>query len=227
MNILTQNNQASLTSQQIAVLVGSTDSNVKLSISRLIARGVISETPMANGIKAANGITPVHYVFTGEKGKRDSIIVVAQLSPEFTAALVDRWNELEQRAAQPVAPSHQIPQSFAEALQLAANQALKIEQDAPKVSFYDTVAASSSLMTVSDAAKKISMSAQELNKKLIAIGAYDKRRLPKKVFSHDFITKGYGVMKLTEDGYDRNLLTQSGQIYVIGLFSRSRELEAV
>lgn len=35
------------------------------------------------------------YVFSGEQGKRDSIIVVAQLSPEFTAKIVDRWMELE------------------------------------------------------------------------------------------------------------------------------------
>lgn len=82
-------------------------------------------------------------------------------------------------------------------------------------------------MTVSDVAKKMDMSAQALNVKLIEIGAYDKRRLPKKVFSHGFISKGYGAMKLTADGHDRNLLTQAGQIYVIGLFSRSRELEVV
>ncbi|MDZ9105897.1 hypothetical protein SNA67_11120 [Escherichia coli] len=39
-----------------------------------------------------------HYVFEGEQGKRDSIVVVAQLSPEFTARLVDRWRELEETA---------------------------------------------------------------------------------------------------------------------------------
>jgi phage regulator Rha-like protein len=55
------------------------------------------------------------YLFRGEKGKRDSIIVVAQLSPEFTARLVDRWNELE-AAQHPV-----IPQSFSDALRLAAD----------------------------------------------------------------------------------------------------------
>jgi hypothetical protein len=40
-------------------------------------------------------VVPKHYRFTGEQGKRDSIVVVAQLSPEFTARLVDRWQELE------------------------------------------------------------------------------------------------------------------------------------
>lgn len=36
----------------------------------------------------------------GEQGKRDSIVVVAQLCPEFTARLVDRWQELEYRSKQ-------------------------------------------------------------------------------------------------------------------------------
>ena len=107
MNILTQNNQQSMTSQQIAELVETRHSLVKQSIERLVAKGSISQPPLVNGIKAANGVTPTHYVFTGEQGKRDSYVVVAQLSPEFTAALVDRWQELEQQvsASNPVAPA--------------------------------------------------------------------------------------------------------------------------
>lgn len=54
-------------------------------------------------------------------------MVVAQLSPEFTARLVDRWQELEQGAAV------KVPQSFAEALQLAADQAKCIEQQAKQI----------------------------------------------------------------------------------------------
>ncbi|WP_320153006.1 hypothetical protein [uncultured Tolumonas sp.] len=44
--------------------------------------------------------------FSGEQGKRDSIIVVAQLCPEVTARLVDRWQELE---AQVSSKSLQLP----------------------------------------------------------------------------------------------------------------------
>ena len=49
--------------------------------------------------------------------KRDSFVVVAQLCPEFTAKLVDRWQELEARLARPVA----LP-SYAETLRLYADQ---------------------------------------------------------------------------------------------------------
>lgn len=100
MNNLISTN-ASMTSKEIAELVGSREDSVKRTIERLAEKNVISEPPTVDGIKAANGTTPLHYVFTGEKGKRDSIIVVAQLSSEFTARLVDRWKELEDERVKP------------------------------------------------------------------------------------------------------------------------------
>ncbi|PHN43446.1 Rha family transcriptional regulator [Pseudomonas syringae] len=83
-----------MSSQQIADLVGSRHDDVKRSIDRLVARGVISQPPVADGPRSANGVVVQEY----QVCKRDSFIVVAQLSPEFTAALVDRWQELEDGA---------------------------------------------------------------------------------------------------------------------------------
>ena len=48
--------------------------------------------------------------------KRDSLIVVAQNCPEFTAAIVDRWQALENQQNQP----HLFRNLFSEALMLAA-----------------------------------------------------------------------------------------------------------
>ena len=88
------NTELSMTSKEIADLVGAREDNVKRTIERLTNSGVISHPPLEDGAKSANGVIPKHYLFSGEEGKRDSIIVVAQLSPEFTARLVDRWKEL-------------------------------------------------------------------------------------------------------------------------------------
>ena len=44
-----------------------------------------------------NGQTYYEYHLT----KRDSLIVVAQNCPEFTAAIVDRWQALENQQNQP------------------------------------------------------------------------------------------------------------------------------
>lgn len=101
MNELINGNAIKMTSIEIAELVGSRHDKVKQSIERLAARGVIRNPPMVvfekiNNLGLLRGVEV--YVFEGEQGKRDSIIVVAQLSPEFTARLVDRWRELEEAA---------------------------------------------------------------------------------------------------------------------------------
>lgn len=83
---------------EIANLVHKRPDNVKRTIESLVDASIISHPQIEDGIKSANGVVPKVYVFTGEQGKRDSIIVVAQLCPEFTAQIVDRWQELEHRS---------------------------------------------------------------------------------------------------------------------------------
>lgn len=91
------NSNLTMTSREIADLVGSRHDNVRIAIERLAEKGVIALPAMQE--KPTAGRPSLEYVFTGEQGKRDSIVVVAQLSPEFTARLVDRWQELEAQAA--------------------------------------------------------------------------------------------------------------------------------
>lgn len=115
MNILMQNNTQSMTSQQIADLVGSRHDVVRKSIERLATdkpnKPAVIQLPPVTEVKQNQSLSPnsktVVYVFSGEQGKRDSFVVVAQLSPEFTGALVDRWQELEQQvsASSPVTPA--------------------------------------------------------------------------------------------------------------------------
>lgn len=90
---------ATITSREIAELVDSRHDSVKRTVERLVESGVIASPPTVE--KPTAGRPSTEYVFAGEHGKRDSIVVVAQLSPEFTARLVDRWQELEARLAQP------------------------------------------------------------------------------------------------------------------------------
>lgn len=101
-----------MSSREIAELVESRHDDVRRSIKRLAERGVIALPPMAE--KPTAGRPSLEYVFQGEQGKRDSIIVVAQLSPEFTARLVDRWQELEAKVA-PAIPNFSDPAAAARA----------------------------------------------------------------------------------------------------------------
>jgi phage regulator Rha-like protein len=91
MNELMDINVLTMSSDEIANLVESRPNDVKRSIDRLVEKNVISQPPSADGIKSANGVTPKIYLIN----KRDSFVVVAQLSPEFTGRVVDRWLELE------------------------------------------------------------------------------------------------------------------------------------
>ncbi|EOM4402974.1 Rha family transcriptional regulator [Escherichia coli] len=133
MNTAIFNGKASMTSLEIAELVGSQHKDVKRSIERLMDKGIIRSAPMANfeiinnlGLKRNVGA----YIFEGEQGKRDSIIVVAQLCPEFTARLVDRWRELKEQIRKPMS---EIEMVAAMALE-AVRQQKRITQVEEKVS---------------------------------------------------------------------------------------------
>ncbi len=154
----------------------------------------------------------VNYIFSGEQGRLDSITVVAQLSPTFTSALVKRWDELEKQQAQ---PAFQIPQSYGEALQLAANQALQIEQDKPKVDHYNAVVERKGLLNATQVGLKLGMSAIALNRILEEIGVYNKSVKRSRVFKQAFVDKGYGVLKQTEQGQTQSLFTLAGEAWVI------------
>ncbi len=102
------NNKPSMTHKEIAELVGSRPDNVKASIERLVERGVI-HLPVIKVCGRINGLGLEQreeiFVFEDEQGKRDSIVVVAQLCPAFTANLVDRWRELEEERRRTKSPA--------------------------------------------------------------------------------------------------------------------------
>ncbi|HIA7879255.1 TPA: Rha family transcriptional regulator, partial [Escherichia coli] len=128
MNTAIFNGKASMTSLEIAELVGSRHDSVKRAIERIAGRGVIPFPPLVE--KPTAGRPATYYVFEGEQGKRDSIIVVAQLCPEFTARLVDRWRELEEQIRKPMS---EIEMVAAMALE-AVRQQKRITQVEEKVS---------------------------------------------------------------------------------------------
>lgn len=145
-----------MTSREIADLVESRHDDVKRSIERLAERSVITLPPLAEVSNPGLGprVMTVYQV-----GKRDSYIIVAQLSPEFTARLVDRWQELEAAVA---APQFVIPQTHAAALRLAAdladeNQALTIQVSTmtPKVEALTRLALADGSLCITSAAKHL------------------------------------------------------------------------
>ncbi len=119
-----------MSSREIADLVESRHDKVKQSIERLATRGVIGLPPMGEYLDSLNRKALEYRI-----EKRDSYVIVAQLSPEFTARLVDRWQELEERQTQPNLPDFSNPaaaaRAWADALeaQQSAQQEVRRLQD--------------------------------------------------------------------------------------------------
>lgn len=223
-----------MTSIEIAELVGSRHDNVKRAIERLAERGLIQLPPMKDCVRI-NGLglkqSVRAYVFKGEQGKRDSIIVAAQLCPEVTARLVDRWQELEKQVRQPALPDFTDPVAAARAWadeveqkRLAQKEvdrlALENKELAPKASVCDAIVKNKQHRNATQVAKPLGMTATQLNKKLEQVDVYDTRiKRGGRMFKQWFVDEGYGVVKCSADGYVQSIFTAKGQIWVSELFA--------
>lgn len=96
MDALVQIGEPTMSSREIAVLVEKRHDNVKRTIETLAARGVIVR-PQFEDEPGTDTLGRQRPERVYRINKRDSYVIVAQLSPEFTARLVDRWQELEQQ----------------------------------------------------------------------------------------------------------------------------------
>lgn len=103
--IIDPNHPATMSSREIADLVESRHDNVKRTMERLSERGIIRFTPLEETSHEGAGARSVEVY---RVNKRDSFVVVAQLCPEFTARLVDRWQELEAKASRPMTAAEQL-----------------------------------------------------------------------------------------------------------------------
>jgi phage regulator Rha-like protein len=98
--LIEMNGQMTMGTKEIAKLLERDHSDIRRSAKRLVDSGVINggqplaDTPYTND---QNGQTYYEY----RLNKLDSITLVAQNSPQFTAALVKRWDELERGVAKP------------------------------------------------------------------------------------------------------------------------------
>ena len=107
------------------------------------------------------------------------------------------------------------PQTFAEALQLAADQAKQLELAAPKVSYYDKVVERDTLLNATQVGQKIGLSAVMLNRHLDDLGVYNKAVKRGRAFRQWFADAGYGIMRQTETGHAQPMITLSGEAWVI------------
>ncbi len=160
-----------MTSKEMADLTEKRHDSVKRTIDTLAEKGVISQPQIVDGEKSANGVVEKLYRI----GKRDSYIIVAQLSPEFTARLVDRWQELESKPAlnpvnfsrmQLIELAMQAEQERIESEQKRLVLEVKVAEQAPKVEAFDRIATSDGSLCITDAAKTLQIQPRKLTQLL-------------------------------------------------------------
>jgi phage antirepressor YoqD-like protein len=210
--------EATMSSREIAEVVESRHDSVKRTIERLVKSRTISQPPLVDGERAGNHVVEQVYLV----GKRDSYVIVAQMSPAFTGRLVDRWQELEQRAAVAL-PDFTNPAEAARAWadQVEARQALeiKVTADAPKVAFAEAVRAIDGTCHIGKIAKALGFGQNRFFKRLRADGILLDNNLPyQKYIDREYFTvieqQPYTDTKGVTHATFTTMVTGAGQVFL-------------
>ncbi|HDR1216610.1 TPA: phage antirepressor KilAC domain-containing protein [Pasteurella multocida] len=163
LNISEQKARLTMSSREIASLINKNHSDLCRSIERLMAKGVIKGyQPMAY-THPQNGQTYYEYHLE----KRDCLIVVAQNCPEFTAAIVDRWQELENQQKPTALSRKELALMVLQAEE--ENERLQLEnaQLKPKANFVDHYVEVGTSKSLREVAKILKMPERAMIERLI------------------------------------------------------------
>ena len=162
---------STMDSREIAERTGKRHDNVCRDILAMIEELGLDRLNFEGVYKGGNGEDRRCYLLP----KRECLILASGYSVKLRAAIIDRWTELE--AAQPFRPAFAIPQSFADALQLAADQqrqiqaqALQIEAARPAVDFVAKFVEASATQPLRAVAKVLKVNERAFVAKLIEEG---------------------------------------------------------
>lgn len=214
--MLTTGITATMTSREIADLVESRHDKVKQSIERLAERGIFQLPPLGE-VRNHLGQTVAEYLV----GKRESYIIVAQLSPEFTARLVDRWQELEARA--PASIDLNDPAALRSLLLGYSEKVMtleaKVSADAPKVQFAETIRNMDAVCHIGEVAKMIGIGPNRLFKRLREDKVLMKNNIPYQCYiDRDYFTLIEGRPYFDKKGASHPtftpMVTGAGQVYL-------------
>lgn len=151
---------AMMSSREISKLVDSRHADVCRTVERLIASSVIQGYAPTAYTLEQNGQTYTEYLI----GKRDSFVIVAQLSPEFTGRLVDRWQQLEAIVSAPLDLND--PAFLRSTLLTYTEKVLELQtqvaEQQPKIDALARIAAAAGNMCVSNAAKTLQLRPSDL-----------------------------------------------------------------
>lgn len=210
--IIKSDKEATMSSREIATLTGKRHDQVMRDIRNMLEQlKVGAHTYEDTYLSEQNKELPCF--------KLDRIHVECLLtgySIPLRMKVLERMAELEGRNnLKPEKSMPAIPQTYAEALQLAADQAKQLELAAPKVNYYDKVVERETLLNATQVGQKMGLSAVILNRHLDEFGVYNKAVKRGRAFRQSFVDAGHGIMRQTETGHAQPLFTLLGEAWVI------------
>lgn len=205
-NIQNQSKQSSLvltgqlsemSSIEIAEVTGKKHAHIMRDIKNLLKQGVAESNFGLGSYTDANGQERPMYNLT----KKGSLILASGYNAVLREKIIDRWESLETGKA---TPYYQIPQSFSEALMLAAKQAEQIESQQKQIQaqsnqiaelekqteYTRVILQSKSTALVTQIAQDYGMSARKFNAILRDLNIQHKVRNQWVLFNR-YINKGY------------------------------------
>lgn len=232
MNALTiQNNAPTMSSCEIAELTGKRHGNVIRDIeSMLIAINLDRLTFESIYLDAYSRASKCYNL-----PRRETEILITGYDVVRRAAVIDRWFQLESNQT----PA--LPASFADALQLAADQARQIEQQqqqiaiaAPKVDFAERIAKVDQGIKLGEYAKAVNLGSHKifaiLRDMKILISGCQGYNLP----MQQYIDSGYFIVRQSTYGPEDDeriantaLITGKGELWLTNKLVKSGVLKAV
>lgn len=179
MNLVSMNNEKTMSSREISTLTGKRHDHVLRDIRVMIA-DLHGEDAIPNFgdtyTNEQNGVEYAQY----QLPKRESLILVSGYSVKMRAAIIDRWQELESQKA-PVLPDFTQPaiaaRAWAEQYEKAQSLAIENKEQAeqlkaagPALKFVAEFVVASGDVSLSQAAKEIGQSPQAFNRQLAELG---------------------------------------------------------
>lgn len=153
----TINAKETMSSLEIAELTGKQHSHVMRDIRNILEQGVAESNFGLGSYSDANGQNRPCYFLT----KKGCLILASGYDALLRERIINRWEELELEKKQELP---KLPQTFAEALRLAAEQAeqlekqqARIEEMKPKEEFFDQVTDSKDACDMATVAKVLNM----------------------------------------------------------------------
>lgn len=234
-----------MTSREIAELIGKTHSNVMRDI-RAMMEALEQDSELNSVCKSTTYVASTGQEYPQYELDKDTwLTLLLGYDPVARMRVVKRWQELESGAAHPAAINMRDPkQLVAVAIQLIeVNQELqstvdtqqkKIEADAPKVEGFDRIAATDGSMCITDAAKTLQVQPRKLFQLQQARSWVYRRPMGSGWLAYqDRIQQGYLEHKVTSgmrssDGYEwtdtQVRVTPSGAGAVVGVAARVHAL---